>query len=108
MTSNASPGRILVLGLDSGDAELIERWCDEGHLPNLAALREQGVWSRIGTTAEVMHVSGWASLYTGATPGGHGMYHAYQVREGEQEVHRTRADEGRQASVVWLDRGDGS
>ena len=84
---------MLVIGLDSADAELIETWCDEGHLPVMQRLRQEGLWTRLGTTAEVMHVSGWASLYTGATPGGHGMYHAYQLREGEQEVHRTRADE---------------
>ena len=93
MNATTSPGRLLVIGLDSADAELIERWSDEGHLPNLARLRAEGSWSRIGTTAEVMHVSGWASLYTGATPGAHGMYHAYQLRAGEQAVHRARADE---------------
>lgn len=85
--------RLLVLGLDSADAELIERWSDEGRLPTLARLRAEGAWGRIGTTSEVMHVSGWPSFYTGATPGAHGMYHAYQVRAGEQEVHRTRARE---------------
>lgn len=84
---------MLVVGLDSADADLIERWCDAGHLPALAALRAQGTWRRIGTTAEVMHVSAWPSLYTGATPGRHGLYHAYQARAGEQEVHRTRAGE---------------
>ena len=35
-------------------------------------------------TAEVMHVSAWPSIYTGTTPGHHGMYHAYQARAGEQ------------------------
>jgi predicted AlkP superfamily phosphohydrolase/phosphomutase len=85
--------RLLVIGLDSADAALIERWCQEGYLPTLQALRQQGTWGRLGTTAEVMHVSAWPSLYTGTTPGKHGMYHAYQIRAGEQDVHRTRADE---------------
>lgn len=90
---SAPASRLLILGLDSADAELIERWSDEGHLPHLARLRAEGSWNRIGTTAEVMHVSGWPSMYTGATPGAHGLYHAYQVRAGEQAVHRTRARE---------------
>jgi predicted AlkP superfamily phosphohydrolase/phosphomutase len=85
--------KVLLIGLDSADCELIERWCEEGHLPTMARLRSEGLWSRLGTTAEVMHVSAWPTIYTGTMPGKHGMYHAYQVRAGEQEVHRTRAEE---------------
>lgn len=84
------PGRrILLIGLDSADAELIEGWMADGHMPNFARLRREGTWGRLGTTAEVMHVSAWQSLYTGTNPGQHGMYHAYQIRAGEQDIHRT-------------------
>jgi predicted AlkP superfamily phosphohydrolase/phosphomutase len=85
--------KVLLIGLDSADRELIERWCDEGHLPTIARLRAQGLWSSLRTTAEVMHVSAWPSIYTGTLPGKHGMYHAYQIRAGEQNVHRTAAEE---------------
>ena len=85
--------KVLLIGLDSADVDLIERWCAAGYLPTLASLRQQGVWGRLATTAEVMHVSAWPSLYTGTMPGKHGMYHAYQISAGDQDVHRTRADE---------------
>lgn len=85
----ASGRRILLIGLDSADAELIEGWMAEGFMPNFARLRREGTWGRLGTTADVMHVSAWPSLYTGTTPGQHGMYHAYQIRAGEQVIHRT-------------------
>jgi predicted AlkP superfamily phosphohydrolase/phosphomutase len=88
-----SSPRVMVIGLDSADADLIEQWCAEGYLPTLQSLRQQGIWGRLGTTAEVMHVSAWPSIYTGTLPGKHGMYHAYQIKSGEQGVHRTRADE---------------
>jgi predicted AlkP superfamily phosphohydrolase/phosphomutase len=78
----------LLIGLDSGDAELIERWMASGHLPNFAALRAQGLYSRVGTTAEFMHVSAWPTLYTGTGPGQHGLYHAYQVYSGQQLIRR--------------------
>ena len=84
--------RVLLIGLDSADADLIEQWCDEGRLPTLAQLRADGVWGRLRTTAEVMHVSAWPSIYTGTTPGHHGMYHAYQTRAGEQTALRTRPE----------------
>ncbi len=82
--------RVLVIGLDSADAELIERWSDAGHLPALASLRREGAWGRIGTTADVMHVSGWPTLYTGVSPGRHGLYHAYQTRAGARGIWRAR------------------
>jgi predicted AlkP superfamily phosphohydrolase/phosphomutase len=89
---NKAP-RLMLIGLDSADADLIERWCAEGYLPVLQSLRQQGTWGRLRTTAEVMHVSAWPTIYTGTTPGKHGMYHAYQIKPGEQDIHRTRADE---------------
>ncbi len=84
--------RVLVIGLDSADAELVEQWTEGGRLPTLAALRQRGMWARLRTTAEVMHVSAWPTIYTGATPGHHGLYHAYQARAGTQALHRTRAE----------------
>jgi len=85
--------KLMLIGLDSADADLIERWCEEGYLPVLQSFRQQGTWGRLRTTAEVMHVSAWPSIYTGTMPGKHGMYHAYQIKAGEQDIHRTRADE---------------
>jgi predicted AlkP superfamily phosphohydrolase/phosphomutase len=81
--------KVLLLGLDSADALLIEQWADEGHLPTFARLRREGLWRRLRTTAEVLHVSAWPSIYTGTTPGRHGLYHAFQVRAGDQRVQRT-------------------
>ncbi len=89
MTKGTNSRRLLVIGLDSADAGLIEAWMADGTMPNFARLRQQGLYSRLGTTAEIMHVSAWPSMYTGATPGHHGMYHAYQIRAGEQVIHRT-------------------
>lgn len=88
MSAGAANRRVLLIGLDSADAELIEHWMAEGVMPNFRALREQGTWNRIGTTAEIMHVSAWPTMYTGTTPGHHGLYHAYQITGGAQEIHR--------------------
>jgi predicted AlkP superfamily phosphohydrolase/phosphomutase len=86
--SAAKKPRVLLIGLDSGDAELIERYMADGFMPTFAKLREQGLWERVGTTADVMHVSAWPTLYSGTTPGQHGLYHAYQVYAGEQLIRR--------------------
>jgi predicted AlkP superfamily phosphohydrolase/phosphomutase len=89
LASGLKARKVLLIGLDSADAELIEQWSEAGHLPTFARLMREGLWRRLGTTAEVMHVSAWPSIYTGTTPGRHGLYHAYQVRAGDQRIHRT-------------------
>jgi predicted AlkP superfamily phosphohydrolase/phosphomutase len=76
----------LLIGFDCADADLVEQWSSQGHLPTCAALRRQGVWGRLRSTSEVMHVAAWPTLYTGTSPGVHGLSHAYQVRAGEQEI----------------------
>lgn len=92
MSGRIAGGRVLLIGLDSADAGLIEDWSATGHMPTFARLRREGVWGRLGTTAEIMHVSAWPTIYTGTTPGHHGMYHAYQIRAGEQSIDRAHPE----------------
>lgn len=79
---------VLLIGFDCADSDLVERWSSEGYLPTCESLRQQGMWARLGTTSEVMHVAAWPTLYTGTSPGAHGLSHAYQVRGGQQEIQR--------------------
>jgi predicted AlkP superfamily phosphohydrolase/phosphomutase len=76
--------RVLVIGLDMGDAALIEKWSREGFLPAFRSLMTEGTWGRLGTTAEVLHTSGWPTIFTGTLPGKHGVYYPYQPHPGEQ------------------------
>jgi predicted dehydrogenase/predicted AlkP superfamily phosphohydrolase/phosphomutase len=85
--------RLLFIGLDAGDTDLIERWCREGVLPNISQMRSRGTWARMRTTAEVVHVSAWPSIFTGAAPDEHGLYHAYVMQPGIQSPVRPRPDQ---------------
>lgn len=87
-----SKPRVLVIGWDAADAELIEQWCSEGLLPNLSRMRSRGTGFRMETTAEMVHVSAWPSIFTGTSPDKHGLYHAYVMRPGEQNPARPRPD----------------
>lgn len=103
-SANKRNRRVLLIGLDSADAELIEQWMAQGVMPGFSALRQQGSWGRLGTTAEIMHVSAWPTMYTGTTPGHHGLYHAYQITGGAQEIHRARPETcGRPPFWKYLD-----
>ena len=91
--SGEEPKKLLLIGLDAADRQLVERWADEGHLPNIAGLRETGVWGSLDTTADTVHVSAWPGIYSGVTPDRHGLYHAYIMREGEQSPCRPRPED---------------
>ena len=85
--------RLVLIGFDAGDTELIEQWCEEGYLPHIARMRERGAWGRLQTTAEVVHVSAWPSIFTGAAPDEHGLYHAYVMHPGQQNPVRPRPEQ---------------
>jgi len=85
--------RVLFIGFDAADTELIDQWCEDGVLPHIAQMRQRGIWGRLQTTAEVVHVSAWPSIFTGAPPDEHGLYHAYVMQPGQQNPVRPRPDQ---------------
>jgi predicted AlkP superfamily phosphohydrolase/phosphomutase len=84
--------QVLFIGWDAADAELVDRWCAAGLLPNLSRMRSRGASGRMGTTADVFHVSAWPSIFTGTTADKHGLYHAYVTPPAHQGLTRPRPD----------------
>ena len=80
----AQRAKVLVIGLDTGDGRLLGEWARAGRLPVLASLIEGGRWQALDTPAETLHIAGWPGLYTGATPGEHGVYFTFQPAPGQQ------------------------
>jgi len=70
-----------MIGLDAGDPELIERWCADGTLPHMAALRSQGLSGRLDSSARYLAGSPWPTMYTGRDVTSHGLYHDFQWRK---------------------------
>jgi predicted AlkP superfamily phosphohydrolase/phosphomutase len=86
--------RLLFIGFDAADARLIEKWSDEGWLPNIVQMKGRGTcWTDMKTPADIFHVSAWPSIFTGTAPDVHGLYHAYVTRPGHQGVLRPRPAE---------------
>lgn len=78
--------KVLLIGVDSGDRELIVRWAAEGALPTFRRLIERAAWGSTLNPAGLEAGSVWATFYTGVSPARHGQYagnehfdrHAYQ------------------------------
>ena len=66
--------RVLFIGLDAADPSLIEKWMNNGDLPNLKALFKEGQYKRIGNPEDII-ANPWISFYSGLDTGDHGIYH---------------------------------
>jgi len=66
--------RIIVIGLDGLEPTIVEPMLDAGALPNLAQLRRQGGYAKLGTTWPAQTPTAWSTFATGTNPGGHGIF----------------------------------
>jgi predicted AlkP superfamily phosphohydrolase/phosphomutase len=66
--------KVLVIGLDSADRHLVDRWIGEGRLPTLRRLRESGIWGPMTPPPGLGNNAAWPSFFTGASPAEHGRY----------------------------------
>ena len=66
--------RCVILGLDGLDPKLAEKMMDEGKLPTLSRLREEGTFKPLATTVPSMSPVAWSSFQTGTNPGKHNIY----------------------------------
>jgi len=66
--------RMLILGFDGLDPELLDRFMAAGDLPAFAKLAAKGHYQRLGTTIPPQSPVAWSTFTTGLDPGGHGIY----------------------------------
>jgi predicted AlkP superfamily phosphohydrolase/phosphomutase len=66
--------RLVILGVDGMDPNLLERYMREGRMPNLEALGKRGTYMRLGTTFPPQSPVAWSTFTTGMHPGSHGIY----------------------------------
>jgi hypothetical protein len=65
--------RLLLFGLDGADWAYVDTLMARGELPNLRALRDQGVWAPLTTIRPTMSPVVWTTIATGHTPTTHGI-----------------------------------
>ena len=61
--------RVLVIGADSADPALIEKWGAAGDLPNLMTLRARGASGRVDNPIGCDAGSAWSTFHSGLNPG---------------------------------------
>jgi predicted AlkP superfamily phosphohydrolase/phosphomutase len=66
--------KLVILGFDGMDPDLVERFIGEGKLPTIARLAGEGGVHRLETTHSPESPTAWASFATGVNPGKHNIY----------------------------------
>jgi predicted AlkP superfamily phosphohydrolase/phosphomutase len=69
----------VVLGVDSIDWLLLERWCPKGLLPFFDSMLKGGSQVRLSTVSRVLQGSVWPGVLSGRSPGAHGIYYLTQL-----------------------------
>jgi len=66
--------RVIILGIDGMDPDVLKEFIDQGVLPNFKKLAEQGDFKPLQTSMPPLSPVAWATFITGMDPGGHGIY----------------------------------
>jgi hypothetical protein len=75
LKSKAKPtGRkILLIGLDGADWQLIDPWIAQGKIPNLARLKARSAWANLKSMQPILSPLLWTTVATGRRPEDHGV-----------------------------------
>lgn len=104
MTTGATATeQVLVIGLDGAEWDVMLPMIEEGRLPTIERLMEDGLHGPLRSTLPLESPVAWTSMTTGTDPGTHGIYGFVELRNGS--LTPLTADDVR-ADRVW-DHVDG-
>jgi predicted AlkP superfamily phosphohydrolase/phosphomutase len=88
----AHSARTVVLGVDSLDLLLVERWAAQGLLPFFKSMLRDSSLVRLSAVSRVLQGALWPNLLTGRSPGHHGTFYLTQLTNGTYDLDHVGAD----------------
>ncbi|MFB6227492.1 MAG: alkaline phosphatase family protein [Halobacteriales archaeon] len=79
--------KLLVLGIDGADFDILDPLFEQDRMPNLQRLAENGAVGPLKSTIPPSTCPGWQSFYTGKSPGNIGIYGFRNFEWGSYETH---------------------
>jgi predicted AlkP superfamily phosphohydrolase/phosphomutase len=77
---------LTILQFDAASVQILHRMLAEGRLPELARLRERGVWHDLEAPATAFAAGAQHTLYSGVPIGEHGLFYPFQWSAADQRV----------------------
>lgn len=66
--------KVVVLGIDGVPFALLNRFMNEGRMPNLSTLTKKGTFTSMTASIPEVSSTSWSTFMTGVNPGKHGIY----------------------------------
>src|ERR1700726_3376663 len=92
--------KVFVLGLDGATWDLLDPLAEQGHLPNLQALKARGASGTLSSIFPPLSPVAWTGVMTGKNSGKHGIFefleHGHNPLEG-----RVNSSRAIQAKLLW-------
>ncbi|MGH7807211.1 MAG: alkaline phosphatase family protein [Thermodesulfobacteriota bacterium] len=86
MTRNTSRPPLVILGVDAGDPDFIQKWAQEGYMPTIASIMKRGCWGRTAGAELISEHGVWMSVFSGISRSQHGYYYFRQLKPGAYEL----------------------
>ena len=86
----AEAKRAIILGMDGGHPELVQRFIKEGKLPNFERMLKEGVFKEALEPFPTITPPNWTTIATGAWPGTHGITDFFLPHEPGQGLEQIR------------------
>lgn len=97
--------KLLLMGIDGASHTVMQRLIDQGRLPHFASLKRQASWGALQSTFPPHTAPGWASMFTGVSPGEHGIYQFWSTKSADYAARgMNAADYGREPCWLALQR----
>ncbi|MEM8955763.1 MAG: alkaline phosphatase family protein, partial [Verrucomicrobiota bacterium] len=100
MPNTSSPPKLLLIGWDAADWRMIHPLIDEGKMPYLARLIEEGTSGNLATLQPVLSPMLWTSIGTGKRPYKHGV-HGFSEPDPVTGAIRPVTNLSRKTKAVW-------
>lgn len=100
MNPQPQSSRLIILGLDGATFDLISPWAEQGKLPQLAKLMQEGCWGPLRTVIPPSTAVAWNSFASGKGPGRHGLFEFMRRRPNSYGLEPVNSDEV-QSARLW-------
>lgn len=97
--------RVVFIGIDAADADLLTRWALEGRLRNWRRLLASSLAIPTTSPPGVFVGAIWPCLYTGVNPARHGCHSWQQLRPGTYDLYRFYAGDSVRREPFWNQLG---
>lgn len=93
--------KVLVIGLDGGSFNYINQFIEDGPMPNLKNIIQNGVHGDCLSTVPPITALAWPSITTGKNPGNHGVFGFLDFQLKDGKVKFTLVDSRNYKDTLW-------